>query len=136
LQHIEDGRIKQFVIWRALGLRREREGLFRDGGYTPLPAAGAKADHVCAYARVLGEDCAIVIAPRLACTLMGGESRLPLGADVWEDTSVDVSGLPQRTLLDALTGARVDATAVQSGVLSVAATLDIYPLALLVPDDR
>ncbi|HEY2969227.1 MAG TPA: malto-oligosyltrehalose synthase [Casimicrobiaceae bacterium] len=136
LQHIDDGRIKQFVIWRALALRREREGLFRDGGYTPLPAAGAKADHVCAYARVLGEDCAIVIAPRLACTLMGGESRLPLGADVWEDTSVDVSGLPQPCLRNALTGVRVDATVVQSGVLSVAATLDIYPLALLVPDDR
>jgi (1->4)-alpha-D-glucan 1-alpha-D-glucosylmutase len=136
LQHIDDGRIKQFVIWRVLGLRREREGLFCDGGYTPLPTAGAKADHVCTYARILGEDCAIVIAPRLTCTLMGGESRLPLGADVWEDTSVDISALPKRALSNAFTGARVEATAVQNGVLSVAAALDVFPLALLLPDDR
>src|SRR5438552_2142084 len=136
LRHIDDGRIKEFVIWRVLGLRREREGLFRDGSYVPLPMAGAKADHVCAYARTLGEDCAIVIAPRLACTLLGGESRLPLGADVWEDTSVDISALPQGTLRDALTGTRVDANAIQNGLLSVAAALDVFPLALLVPDDR
>jgi len=136
LQHIDDGRIKEYVIWRALGLRRERAELFRDGGYTPLPTAGAKADHICAYARALGEDCAIVIAPRLTCTLLGGETRLPLGGDVWEDTSVDISALPQRTLRDALTRARVDATQVQNGVLRVAAALDVFPLALLVPDDR
>jgi len=55
---------------------------------------------------------------------------------VWEDTSVDISALPQRTLRDALTGMRVDANAIQNGLLSVAAALDVFPLALLVPDDR
>ena len=135
LRHIDDGRIKEFVIWRALGLRRERAALFRDGTYVPLSTAGPKADHVCAYARTRGEDCAIVIVPRLACTLLGGESRLPLGVDVWKDTSVDISALPQRTLRDALTGKRVDAIAVQNGALRVAATLNVLPLALLVPDD-
>ena len=67
---------------------------------------------------------------------MGGESRLPLGADVWEDTSVDISALPQPALRNALTGTRVDANAIQNGLLSVAAALDVFPLALLVPDDR
>jgi hypothetical protein len=33
LQHIDDGRIKQFLIWRAL--RRSRETVFRDGDYAP-----------------------------------------------------------------------------------------------------
>ena len=44
--------------------------------------------------------------------------------------------VPQRTLRDALTGMRVDANAIQNGLLSVAAALDVFPLALLVPDDR
>ncbi|TMH53010.1 MAG: malto-oligosyltrehalose synthase, partial [Betaproteobacteria bacterium] len=34
--HPDDGRLKQFVIWRALGLRRQRDALFRDGEYVPL----------------------------------------------------------------------------------------------------
>jgi hypothetical protein len=35
LQHIDDGRIKQFLIWRAVALRRSRETVFRDGDYAP-----------------------------------------------------------------------------------------------------
>jgi maltooligosyltrehalose synthase len=36
LQHIDNGRIKQFLIWRAVELRRGRETVFRDGDYVAL----------------------------------------------------------------------------------------------------
>ena len=130
IEHIQDGRIKQFVIWRALELRREREALFRDGAYVPLAVNGAHADHLCAFARVLGGDCIIAVASRLACTLMRGETLIPLGAEVWEDTRISLANLPQqRVWRDALTGARIVAR--DSSGLLVSSALATLPVALL-----
>ena len=128
--HPDDGRLKQFVIWRTLGLRRARDALFRDGEYLPLQVTGERAEHVCAFARVSGDDCAVAIAPRLTCTLL--ERRpgiLPIGPAVWGDTAIDVSPLrsPQ-TWDDALTGAPVDANGAR---LPLAVILDRLPVALL-----
>jgi (1->4)-alpha-D-glucan 1-alpha-D-glucosylmutase len=126
--HIEDGRLKQFVIWRSLDLRRRRETLFRDGAYVPLRVAGERAEHVCAFARVRDGDCAVVVVPRLACTLLGGETILPIGTSTWGDTSIDVSSLDNAEWDDAFTAVRI---AAHGGRLSLATTLGRLPLALL-----
>lgn len=128
--HLDDGRLKQFVIWRALELRRAREALFRDGEYLPLTVSGERAEHVCAFARVLGEDCAVTIVPRLACTLLGRRpNMLPVGAEVWGDTSIDVSPLrlPQ-AWEDTLTGSAIGA---RGACLPLSAILSRLPVALL-----
>jgi (1->4)-alpha-D-glucan 1-alpha-D-glucosylmutase len=122
-----DGRLKQFLVWRALGLRRERATLFSEGGYVPLAATGERAEHVCAFARVLGDDCVVTVVPRLACTLLGGEVAPPIGA-VWGDTGIDLSTLPSRAWDDALSGGALDA---QGSSLPLAAILGRLPVALL-----
>jgi maltooligosyltrehalose synthase len=133
LRHMQDGRIKQFVIWRTLGLRRERDTLFRDGAYVPLPTTGEYADHLCTYARVLGEQRAIVVAPRLTCTLMRGETGLPVGPQVWGNTRIVLAGLPQQEgWTDALTGAPAVANDGGSNGLLASAVLHRLPVALLV----
>jgi (1->4)-alpha-D-glucan 1-alpha-D-glucosylmutase len=133
LRHMHDGGIKQFVVWRALTLRREREALFRDGAYVPLPTTGAHADHLCTYARVLGQHCAVVVAPRLACTLMRGEPVLPVGPEVWGDARIVLAGLPpQAGWADALTGAPAVVDDGGSGALLASAALQRLPVALLV----
>ena len=130
LTHMLDGRIKQFVIWRALALRRKRAALFRDGAYVPLAITGVHADHLCAFARVLDDDCVIAIAPRLACTLMGGETLVPVGEEVWGDTRIKLAGLPRLDVWhDALTGARV--TPSDHDSLSAALALATMPAALV-----
>ncbi len=126
--HMEDGRFKQFSIWRALELRRNREALFRDGAYVPLAVTGERADHVCAFARLRGDDCAVVVVPRLVCTLLGGQTVLPVGAGTWDDTAVDVSSLKRTEWEDVLTGDGLDAKA---GRLPLAELLARVPLALL-----
>jgi (1->4)-alpha-D-glucan 1-alpha-D-glucosylmutase len=132
LQHIDDGRIKQFVIWRALALRRERASLFRDGEYVPLAVTGTRAEHVCAFARILGEDCVVAIVPRLTCRLLEGQTILPVGAAVWGDTRIDLSPLKsQRAWNDVLTGNSVELAADSGPSLPLAAALDPLPLALL-----
>ena len=47
-----DGRLKQFLIKRVLGLRKEMPALFSEGIYQPLETAGPMAAHVVAFARL------------------------------------------------------------------------------------
>src|SRR2546423_15689598 len=47
----EDGRIKLYLIWRALRFRRGHATLFAEGDYVPLVATGTQAKHVVAFAR-------------------------------------------------------------------------------------
>jgi (1->4)-alpha-D-glucan 1-alpha-D-glucosylmutase len=134
LRNMQDGRVKQFVIWRVLAARKERDRLFRDGAYVPLATAGAHADHLCAFARLLDGDCAIVVAPRLACTLLDGEPLLPIGADVWRDTRIVLSNLPlRRAWRDALTGAEITVDDTDVLVMLASQTCRDFPGALLVP---
>jgi (1->4)-alpha-D-glucan 1-alpha-D-glucosylmutase len=107
--HPGDGRLKQFLIWRALGLRRERATLFRDGAYVPLAATGEHAAHVCAFARVLGDECVVAVASRLVCSLLDGETKLPVGAAVWGDTAIDLAPLRSRAWDDTLTAVAIGA---------------------------
>jgi (1->4)-alpha-D-glucan 1-alpha-D-glucosylmutase len=127
LAHLEDGRFKQFLIWRALAHRRRHEALFRDGAYLPLAVGGQRAEHVCAFARRQGEECAVVVVPRLACTLLGGETTLPVGK-TWRETHIDVASLERNAWEDVLTGSRIQPN---GGRLPLAEILGRLPIALL-----
>jgi (1->4)-alpha-D-glucan 1-alpha-D-glucosylmutase len=129
-RNLEDGRLKQFVLWRALELRRQREALFRDGAYVPLAATGERAEHVCAFARMLNEDCIVTVVPRLVCELLAGDTALPLGARVWGGTTVDVSSLRHAKWIDVVTGLVVDTS---GGRLRLAEALGKLPIAMLAP---
>jgi (1->4)-alpha-D-glucan 1-alpha-D-glucosylmutase len=82
----EDGRIKLYLTWRALELRAASPDLFARGEYVPLTAAGAKADHLVAFARRDGEREVIVAVPRLVAGLLGGTLTDPIGEEIWGDT--------------------------------------------------
>lgn len=100
-----NGLAKLWVTWRCLTLRRERPALFEQGEYVPLQATGAKAAHVVAFARRLGEEVAIVIAGRLFAGLGAAVGELPLGTAIWGDTAVDLSPLgAPRTMSERLSG--------------------------------
>jgi (1->4)-alpha-D-glucan 1-alpha-D-glucosylmutase len=110
----ETGAAKLLVTTRALRLRRDQpERFFR---HAPIAAFGAAAGHVVAFDR----GGAATVA-----------TRLPIGLEAsggWGDTTIVLAGRP---VTDLLTGERHD-----GGILSVAALLRRYPVALLVPDDR
>ena len=67
----------------------DAHGRVSAGGY--LLERGSRANHVCAFARVVSEKSAIVIVPRLVCGLTNGEEILPCGEKVWNDTVVELS---------------------------------------------
>ena len=84
------GEVKLYLIWRALELRRRRRELFDDGAYVPLSVFGVKREHACAFARQLGSQQTISIAPRLVVGLTNGSERPPIGRDVWQDTALSI----------------------------------------------
>ena len=136
VSNARDGRIKLFVTAAALRLRRALPRLFTRGEYIPLSVTGARARHVCAFARRTtedhaGEQAAIVIVPRLVAQLMeqavNSNHNAPVGAGVWEATTINLpADLQQHAWLNIFTG-----ESLAPGPLSLADALQTFPVALL-----
>ena len=97
----EDGRVKLFLLWRALEARRRLKPLFEQGDYLPLAAEGEKSEHIIAFARRHEERCIVAAVPRFAASL-SAEGEWPLGERVWGDTALRLpeGGHRWRSLLD------------------------------------
>lgn len=106
LATMEDGRIKQFLIYQALRFRHRNPLLFQEGDYLPLEVIGPGRGHLIAYARRLKNSCAITVAPRhLAGWLQ--EGALPVGHDVWQETYLSLPMSGPVDWQDMLSGAHV-----------------------------
>ncbi|HEV8308501.1 MAG TPA: malto-oligosyltrehalose synthase [Methylomirabilota bacterium] len=130
-----DGRLKLYLIWRALAARRRHPALQPGGGYRALSASGSRADHVCALARVAQDDHVVVIAPRWFTRLQGPDG-LPFGAEVWEDTEVLLESIPAApTYRNLFTGESVPGrTAHGRPAVELAAAIRTFPVAVLEPE--
>jgi (1->4)-alpha-D-glucan 1-alpha-D-glucosylmutase len=126
LDHSGDGRVKMYVMNRALAERARLRDIYETGDYTPLTTAGARHDCLFAFAR---GGRAITCVPRMVATLRP-DGTPPLGAAVWADTRLELPApMRGRAYRDAFTGAIVDA----NDTLAVADVLARFPIALLVP---
>jgi len=139
-----DPRLKLFVTWQTLRFRGRHAELFQSGDYVPLEVQGARARHVCAFARLsrspAGPDrpIAIVVAPRWLgqLTPLPQNSLVappPLGDAVWEDTNLAVEGLVSSALKNLFTG---QVCGPRDHRLPVATALADFPVALLTNADR
>jgi (1->4)-alpha-D-glucan 1-alpha-D-glucosylmutase len=88
IKNPEDGRIKQYLISQTLHLRQQESDLFQHGEYLPLTVAGAKANHVIAFARRSKNASVLVIVPRLISNLLNDFDVPPIGPQIWQDTQV------------------------------------------------
>ncbi|MCI0379741.1 MAG: malto-oligosyltrehalose synthase [Gemmataceae bacterium] len=132
LHNMGDGRIKMYLIHRALVQRRSQPTLYREGTYEPLQVVGAKARHVCAFRRVYEDHEIIVVTPRLVCGLAGGGERPPMGKDVWQDTAVVVSGSEHLRYRNYFTGESLTSVAREGAApLFLSDVLAHFPVALL-----
>jgi (1->4)-alpha-D-glucan 1-alpha-D-glucosylmutase len=64
LENWHDGRIKMYLIWKALRFRREQQQLFREGEFIPLQTTGLRAPNMIAFLRKLGTEYALIAVPR------------------------------------------------------------------------
>jgi len=125
-----DGRIKLYTTMQALQVRGQHPGLLSEGKYVPLESTGAKSAHVFAFLRESGGRAALLVVPRLVVQLSDGRELAPVGADVWQDTAVQ---LPEEHA-----GRRwqnVFTSETQQGKsLPLTSVLSSFPVALLVDE--
>ena len=121
----EDGRIKMFLMWRALQARKTHRILFQNGIYRPVEITGNKSNNAIAFLRQYRETQAAVVVPRLAASLVE-PGRFPLGSRVWGDTALL---LPETDAAwtDVLTGT----APVRGGNVFLGEILENFPAALL-----
>ncbi|MGE0082650.1 MAG: malto-oligosyltrehalose synthase [Thiohalomonadaceae bacterium] len=130
LEHAADGRVKMFVTWRALALRRSMPDVFLRGDYQPLVVNGEKASHVVAFMRHFEGRSVAVLVPRCVATLLGEGQSAPIG-EAWSDTVVEVpEGIAR--LRNVFTGEELTVEQGDGGArLPVATVLGHFPVALL-----
>ncbi|MGH9515256.1 MAG: malto-oligosyltrehalose synthase, partial [Terriglobales bacterium] len=126
---MDDGRIKAYVIWKILNLRKQHPDLFQLGEYVPLEVAGERAKHLVAFARHYKAKTLIVAAPRLCAHLLAGEPSMPYGEEVWQDVQVKTPNADR--FLNLLTGERVRGA--QGGLLAKH-LFPSFPAALLLSE--
>jgi (1->4)-alpha-D-glucan 1-alpha-D-glucosylmutase len=116
-----DGAIKLATIATVLRHRQTHGTLYSDADYQPLPAAGQRADDLCAYARTRSGENLIVVATRRA--------RRSGIADEWGDTLLPVpEHLRRQSWLELLTGRSI---VLQADTLRPSDLLADLPVAVL-----
>jgi (1->4)-alpha-D-glucan 1-alpha-D-glucosylmutase len=127
----EDGLAKLYVTHRVLIFRRAHADIFRDGDYRPLKVNGAKSDHLCAYARVHPSGTIVVLVPRLFARLLGDKPGLPMGEEVWGDTTVELPEELRGAAFVSILGTSVHLPEDVNGVICVGRALGDFPIGLL-----
>ena len=134
LDSLTDGRAKLYVIWRVLQTRSRLEMLYTRGAYQGLRVRGPRSPSILAFMRRHDGSASITIAPRLYVRLLRDQAALPLGRDVWADTSIELPrGARTSMLKNVLDGAEVPIR--ETGgrrTLAAAEVLANFPVALLV----
>jgi (1->4)-alpha-D-glucan 1-alpha-D-glucosylmutase len=87
LDHWQDGRIKLYLTWKALGFRGSHADLFAEGDYVPMIPTGKKDENVCAFARRKGKEWALAAAP-VMMTRLGEANRMPFGQEAWGNSAI------------------------------------------------
>jgi len=126
----EDGRIKLFLINRALEARNEHHEVFQRGAYIPLEVAGRFRDHIIAFARNHGGIWAVTIVPRFLTTVIR-EGEYPLGREVWDDTHVALGEGVSHRWKNVITDEWMNG----QGKLIIGEVLNHFPVALLMREE-
>lgn len=94
LTHWSDGRVKLYITYKLLNLRRAHRKFFALADYRPLLAVGKFSDNTIAFIRQYEQKYLLVVVPRLTGTLVA-IGDFPLGEFVWQKTQLNLPELKQ-----------------------------------------
>jgi (1->4)-alpha-D-glucan 1-alpha-D-glucosylmutase len=125
-----DGRVKLYLIWKALYFRREHRELFEQGEYLPLDPAGKHDQSLCAFARRHNGRWAVIAVPRLLSRVVD-LGQLPLGRAAWGSTSIRLPSAAPSQWRDVISGEKLRAaTRSRQPLLRAADLFRHFPVAL------
>ncbi|MBN2035590.1 MAG: malto-oligosyltrehalose synthase [Chitinispirillaceae bacterium] len=127
LESWQDGSIKLLLTATVLSVRTRFAQVFSSSSYTPLRSQGRFGRHCVAFMRRKHTSLIIVIVPRFFTSLVS-PPELPLGADVWHDTCIEIKHLKLGALKNELTGEDIGVK--EDGIL-LGEALRHVPVALL-----
>jgi (1->4)-alpha-D-glucan 1-alpha-D-glucosylmutase len=132
VRNMADGRIKLFLISKALHCRRDHQDLFRAGEYVPLRVEGTHAGRIISFLRKDGAGAVLVVAPRLLTSLELDPEGLPLG-ETWSDNFLVLpESLKKETFRNVFTGEILQTTTLENHpALRLWEALSRFPVALL-----
>lgn len=87
IKNRQDGRIKLYLVWKILSLRREESELFERGTYVPAETMGEHRDKIISFARTKERDGILVAAGRYF-TRLGDAETVPTGERSWGDSAI------------------------------------------------
>jgi (1->4)-alpha-D-glucan 1-alpha-D-glucosylmutase len=126
-----DGRIKLYLIWKALQLRQKFGGLFTDGDFVPAEVSGVRAENVTAFFRVGKDGAALIIAPKWRAA-SGMENDESARRDFWSKTGISLPAHMGGSWQNVFTGEAVPRLSNgPRGSLDLSAMLSNFPVALL-----
>ena len=92
-RNFHDGRIKMYVLYRGLQLRKTDAELFLEGDYLPLEITGKAAKSFMAFARIRGDRWSITLVPVLVNAYFKSQELLPDAQSLAESELI----LPENT---------------------------------------
>jgi len=127
-----DGRIKLYLIWRALSCRRQQPALFIGGEFLPLEVVGDRSQNIISFLRRRGKDQVLTVIPRWVVNIPEGNDKIP-ALGFWRGTNVKLPLTSPLSWHDAFTG-RTTTLDPCSRSIAVADLLKDFPVALLTPN--
>lgn len=127
----QDGRIKLYVTYKALNMRKKYRRLFREGEYVPLKVEGESKKHVCAFARNYGSQWVLTIVPRFF-TKLAETGEFPLGIKTWQDDCVLLPRSSPQQWENVFTGETIEIFGAGK-TIHLADVFRTFPVTLLVP---
>ena len=131
VQNWHDGRIKLYLIWRILNLRRKYPRVFLDGQFLPMKTTGGREANLISYARRRGDTWIMTIVPRWLA-----RSKVPPALTrlhkFWLGSHIALPANAPQSWLNVLTGETVKTSRLRRApTLSLADVFKNFPVAVL-----
>jgi len=139
----DDGRVKLYLTYKALNLRKFRQELFAAGAYLPVKVNGPYFEHACSFIRCHGGQWVLVAVPRMPARLQASISDLRAadphnpasllaGSEIWGGNVLLLPVHAPDSWQNILTGEYIQADFSNMGkVLPLAKIFSNFPVTLL-----
>ncbi len=133
LNRPEDGKVKLYLIFRALQARQKLKTFFTESEYIPLKAEGPYSKHIVAFCRKRANTYALVVLPRLLASLTEGQVD-KLNSINWSNTFVNMP-LNAPTVWQNTLEQNYRLEKISENRLSVSELFEAFPVSLLLSGD-